>query len=52
MTIMRPSVNSRLADGHHKAARQETTANSGEPMREEAEERRWQAEWDRRNVED
>ena len=52
MTIMSLTADSHPAEGRYNAGRQDTTANSGEQTREQAEERRWQAEWDRRNVED
>ena len=44
------SVNAASAAG--EMSQSPATATSRELSREEAEERRWQLEWDRRNVED
>ena len=38
--------------GHGETSQFSTNATNRELAREQAEERRWQLEWDRRNVED
>lgn len=53
MTSMPQSVTSpTAASGLDETVQHATSAMSRERVREDAEEQRWQLEWDRRNVED